>query len=521
MKTFLLSTLFVVFNMGLYAEITSEEKTYIIEINSLTLNSVSMFWFRTDGLSDKDDDNQSYTPYYIEYGIKGFERGKGFLLSSSMAAFTVYYGLTPDTEYSIFIRKASVSADSPVWFEEHNFKTPACNTEILNTKEEMKYVNGRFIKDLIDVYITFDDVAEFYELEYGVKGFEKGSGTTIISILDRDSKTITANSVNRFSIGNENLQSNTEYDYYIRAKCNNVYGEWSEKKSFATTDVFHYLGSEAFEVYFENITNKSATVEWTKLIGGTPKSYFIEYGSKGFERGKGQTQSAILNFAELSGLEPDTEYSFFIRSNGTSSTDPVWSEEHTFKTFPCNTEISGIKSMEMWTTCLCHNGSVGMEIMWDDMADSYELEYGLKGFQKGTGKTIKEGNSVFISYDNLNSFTDYDFYIRAECNGEFGEWTSVNSFSTTKLHDVNVGINNVQNSNFKVFPNPVENVLYINFNSVFDLDNIVVYIFDLTGLVRYKSEYRENYDVSSLPTGTYIVSIRDKKLSETVIIQKK
>ena len=517
MKTFLLSTLFVVFSMGLFAEIISEEKTYIIEINSITLNSISMSWYRADGLSDKDN-NQPYTSYYGEYGIKGFERGKGISFLSSGASFVSYYGLTPDTEYSIFIRKASVSADSPVWFEEHNFKTLACNTEISNIKAEMEYINGILIKDLISVHITFDDVAESYELEYGVKGFEKGSGTTIVSILDRDSKTILANSVNRFSIGSNNLQSNTEYDYYIRAKCDDEYGEWSEKKSFVTTDVFHFLGSEAFEVYFKDITNKSATVEWTKLIGGTSKSYYIEYGHKGFERGKGQTQNTMWNFAELSGLDPDTEYSFFIRSNGTSSTDPVWSVEHVFKTSPCNTEISGIKSMEMWTTCLCHNGSVGMEIMWDDMADSYELEYGLKGFQKGTGEIIKEGNSVFISYDNLNSFTDYDFYIRAECNGEFGEWTSVNSFSTTQLH---TDIKNVQTSNFEIFPNPIEDILYINFNSAFDLNNIVVYIFDLTGSIRYKSEYKENYNVSSLPAGTYIVSIRDKKLSETVIIQKK
>ena len=312
-----------------------------------------------------------------------------------------------------------------------------------------------------------------------------------------------------------------EYDYYIRAKCDDGYGEWSEKNSFVTTDVFHYLGSEAFEVSFENITNKSAIVEWRKIVGGAySKSYFIEYGTKGFERGKGLTRSSILNIFYLSELDPDTEYSLFIRSNDKSITEPVWFVEHTFKTYPCNTEISGIESMEMWTTCICHNGSVGVEIIWDDMADSYELEYGLKGFQKGMGELIEAnmGNSVFISYENLNSNTDYDFYIRAKCNGEFGEWTSVNSFSTTNLH---TGIKNVQSANFELFPNPVEDILYIKFNSAFDLDNVVVNIFDLTGSIRYKSAHRDNYNLSSLPAGTYIVSVRDKKLSETMLIQKK
>ncbi len=514
MKTFLLSTLLLIFGLSIYAE----EKTYIIEIEELTLNSVTLSWHRTDGSSDNEN-NQPYFGYYVEFGIKGFERGKGMSYSTSGPSFAVYYGLTPDTEYSLFIRRETVSADSPIWLEEYNFKTPACNTEISNTKEEMEYANGQIIKDLIDVHITFNDVAESYELEYGTKGFEKGSGTVIVSTLDKSSQTIAPNSVNRFSIGNENLQSNTEYDYYVRAKCNDMYGGWSEKKSFATTNVFHYLGNEAFEVSFENITNKSATVEWKKIVGGAySKSYLIEYGPKGFERGTGKTQNPMMNIILLSELEPDTEYSFFIRSIGKSTTEPVWSVEHTFKTFPCNTELSGIESMERWTTCECHNGAVGVEIMWDDMADSYELEYGLKGFQKGKGELIEGGNGVFISYENLNSNTDYDFYIRAKCSDEFGEWTDVNSFSTTKLH---TGIENVENSNIKIFPNPVEDILYINFNSVFDLDNIAVYIFDLAGLVRYKSAYRANYNVSSLSAGTYIVNVRNSKLLKTMILQKK
>jgi len=221
--------------------------------------------------------------------------------------------------------------------------------------------------------------------------------------------------------------------------------------------------TEAFDVSFENITNKSAIANWIRTTGGAPKYFLIEYGPKGFERGQGQTEGVLQRFYELFGLEPDTEYSFFIRSNSTSPTDPVWFVEHTFKTFPCNTEISGMESEEMWTTCMCDNGAVGVSIKWDDMADFYELEYGLKGFQQGTGEMIEvnAGSDVFISYKNLTSYTDYDFYIRAKCNGEFGGWTK-SSFSTTQL---NTGIEEVQTPNFEIFPNPVEDVLHIKFSS--------------------------------------------------------
>jgi hypothetical protein len=503
MKTSLLFVLFLVINLGLSAQ----GKTYIIEIKSATLNSVSLSWHRADGSSDADN-NQPYTTYLGEYGIKGFERGKGvtFMFSGVECAFN---NLTPDTEYSLFIRKQSVSADSSIWFEEYNFKTLPCNTVISNIKTEKEYANGQFIKDLLDVHITFDKVAESYELEYGIKGFEKGKGNII------------ASTENRFSIGNSNLKSNTKYDFYIRAKCNGAYGVWSEKDSFLTTNVFHYKGNEAFEVNFENITNKSARAQWTKIVGDAySKYYLIEYGPKGFVRGTGHAQSGLLDILELNGLEADTEYSFFIRSNNVSSADSVWFTEHTFKTLPCNTVISGIESMEMWTTCFCDNGAVGVEIKWADMADSYKLEYGLKGFQKGTGESlmVNEGNSVFISYKQLNSYTDYDFYIQAECNGAFGEWTAKNTFSTTQL---NTGIEKVQSPKFELYPNPIEDILYIKFNPTFDINSIIINVFDMKGSLVFKSGYKDNYNLSSLPAGTYIVSVKDKKSSTAMIIQKK
>lgn len=499
MKKLLLSTLFLVFSIGIYAQ----DKTYIIEIESLTLNSIKLSWHRTDGTSEKDT-TQAYTSYYVEYGIKGFERGKGITNVNSWAG-TYLFNLIPDTEYSFYIRKVSISADSAVWFEEYNFKTLSCNTTISNIKTEMVYANGVNIKDLLYVHINFDEVADSYELEYGLKGFEKGSGTIITS------------DVNTFSIGSTNLQSNTEYDYYVRGKCNGVYGEWSEKNTFATTEVFHYAGSEAFDVAFDNVTHKSATVRWQQIVGGASK-YYIEYGPKGFARGTGKNEFTRLNYQYLNELDADTDYSFFIRSYGTASTDSVWFTEHTFKTLPCNTEISGVKSSEVWTTCYCGDGAIVIE--WNDLADSYELEYGLKDFQQGTGNliTITEGSYVTIP-STLEPHSDYDYYIRAKCDGVFGEWSAKNTFTTSDQSYQD--IKKVQASNFEIFPNPVGDILHIKLDQVFDISSVTVYVFDLIGSVRYKSEYKDNYNLSSLPVGTYIVRVKDKQLSESMIIQKK
>jgi len=502
MKKLLFYTLFLVLGLG----INAQEKTYNINIVSSSLYSVSLCWIRTDGTSDMDT-TQAITWYNIEYGIKGFQKGSGVSFLSSWAGCNLDK-LIPGTDYSLFIRKQSVSADSSVWFEEYNFKTLSCNTAISNIKTEMEYANGINIKDLIGVNITFDALADSSELEFGLKGFEKGSGTIIKSVQ------------NRFSIkGNANLQSNTEYDFYIRAKCNNVNGEWSEKNTFATTEVLHYAGSEAFDVVFENITNKSAIAHWGKIVGGAySKYYIIEYGPKGFARGTGKIESATLNSFELTGLDADTEYSFFIRSYNKDTSEPVWLTEHTVKTLPCTTEISGVESEEVFTTCYCGGGSV--HIKWDDKADTYELEYGLKNFQQGRGYLLEVARGSDISIPAiLESFTDYDFYIRAKCDGVFGDWSPKNTFTTGDLSYED--IKNVQSSSFEIYPNPVGELLTIKLNPAFDISNITITLFDLMGSVRYTSGYKDNYNLSLLPTGTYIIRVNDEKLSEAMIIQKK
>ena len=65
-------------------------------------------------------------------------------------------------------------------------------------------------------------------------------------------------------------------------------------------------------------------------------------------------------------------------------------------------------------------------------------------------------------------------------------------------------------NNLELFPNPTENILNLQSN-LFNGENAIVSIFDITGKINYQCETQVNnmfqINVFSLPPGVYIVRI--------------
>lgn len=70
-------------------------------------------------------------------------------------------------------------------------------------------------------------------------------------------------------------------------------------------------------------------------------------------------------------------------------------------------------------------------INWDALAtDSFEIEYGLVDFIPGTGTLVLvTGNSTVL--DALIEASNYEFYIRKKCGGNYSPWLGKFKFSTT------------------------------------------------------------------------------------------
>jgi len=80
-----------------------------------------------------------------------------------------------------------------------------------------------------------------------------------------------------------------------------------------------------------SITSNSAVLNWDSV--GT--QYNIEWGALGFVPGSGTTLNPIVNTTSLSGLTPNTYYSFYVQNDcsaGSSADSSSWVGPHTFLT---------------------------------------------------------------------------------------------------------------------------------------------------------------------------------------------
>lgn len=58
-------------------------------------------------------------------------------------------------------------------------------------------------------------------------------------------------------------------------------------------------------------------------------------------------------------------------------------------------------------------------------ATQWQIEFGIKGFELGEG-TVFDTTTNTITFENLEKFTEYDFYIRSVCdNNQYGPWNKV------------------------------------------------------------------------------------------------
>lgn len=140
-------------------------------------------------------------------------------------------------------------------------------------------------------------------------------------------------------------------------------------------------------------------------------NYTIEYGVSGFSLGTGTTQTINDNAFTATGLQENTSYDFYVKTNCSSTNSSNYSSVLTDTTQE-NCYTPDYVSLSSTNTC-------SFEINWDNFEGSaWQIEYGESGFTLGTGTTINTSQSYYQIDENIMPNTTYEVYVRNNCGSE-------------------------------------------------------------------------------------------------------
>jgi len=156
------------------------------------------------------------------------------------------------------------------------------------------------------------------------------------------------------------------------------------------------------------IGSNSVTIAWS----GSETSWEIEYGVVGFELGTGTVTQTSQRQLLISGLTSNTQYEIHLRSNCGSDgfSDYIVLDFITLSgnlncNTPSNLSLIGVTSNFI-------------NIAWSENGETaWQIEFGLSGFELGTG-TVLSTSQNFFDITGLTPSTTYEIYVRANCGSD-------------------------------------------------------------------------------------------------------
>ncbi len=190
--------------------------------------------------------------FEVEYGTSGFAIGSGIRFTTATPAATLT-GLAEATDYDLYVRTLCNGEHHSPWntitFSTLNSTTDTCHSVTLPVADSV----GDHTASLS--WQPGDNNSSIFMVEYGLQGFAHGDGTML--------------EVSTPSCLLTGLESNTAYDAYIRALCEDfTQSEWSERVSFNTTNTgIAITDTENIVTLYPNPAEQSTTLSLNGMEG--------------------------------------------------------------------------------------------------------------------------------------------------------------------------------------------------------------------------------------------------------------
>lgn len=152
--------------------------------------------------------------------------------------------------------------------------------------------------------------------------------------------------------------------------------------------------------------------------------------------------------------------------------------------------IINVNTWQLWVDCELES-SITTSTVNPDLTSSNPLSIGR--YYYGTS----QNNPMYFS----GSIDEVRLYNRALTTAELDSLCDINA---------NVGLQDMTEGNFTIYPNPISDRFMIGYSGSTDLSDCVILISNSLGQVVYEGAYTPTINISSFNKGVYYLSITDK-----------
>ena len=262
-----------------------------------------------------------------------------------------------------------------------------------------------------------------YEIAYGAPNFNPNDEENIITSIDDTTYEVGA------------LTSGTAYEFYVRTNCGSEVSGWrgpvrgvpgSYNMHTTGWDTLYTCGTVIYD-------DGGAEGNYSNNCSSYLVIYPEEEGS--FVQITGTLLSEGSNWDYLAFYDGVGTEHLILQSNQTYGqlyTIPTITSTYGPITVYFKSDGSGqYAGFELFTSCVTcvsptftavASSSSEVLVTTTSPVDSWDLLYGEHGFQLSDGTLVEDITGSTHTVTNLNASTQYDFYVRANCGDEEGDW---------------------------------------------------------------------------------------------------
>ena len=301
----------------------------------------------------------------------------------------------------------------------------------------------------------------------------------------------------------DNLAPATQYQFRVRAICDSdeeLISDWTEG-TFVTDSLPCFVPTD---LHTTALGYTTATLAWSADASQNQWSIRV------WTPANGTDFEVTSNPFTVTGLAAQTTYYAAIKAVcGGGYTESEYSDTIEFTTETC-TQVTGVTVSQITA-----NSAV---VTWNAVsAVKYEIEYGDRNFNQGTGTTIVVNQGTSYTLTGLLPDYDYSVFVRAYCEENVdGAWSDQVDFTTPHGEGFDSQLPTA-NGQLSIYPNPTTDATTIAINGV--TGEVEITIVDMNGrtvateTMSCNGDCTKRMEVSTLAQGAYFIRINGDSIN--------